>query len=320
MSKEYTNCLRGIFAVLVVVHHLYQYSGLFAGTYIGAILQLLGFVSVAMFFFFSGYGLMFSSEKNDYIEKFFRKRFIPLYCFYVFLIALYSIWTILVDKSIALGLVARSFAFGGTIVTNGWYLQATFVAYLIYLFVFKTFKSAKRRVTFFGVGILLYLFACVLIGYGITWYQTIPCMVLGMVFCYAKNGIDKLLNKYAWLIFITSGMLFAGCYLLSKIIAVKIMFDVLYSLFFVIAMIALAYILGNTALINNKFWALFGKYSLEIYVSHGLFLRFISLGYIKNVYVYILVVIVGTILSSLLLKKVYQTIIKLFEGGRSKVV
>ena len=287
MSKEYTNCMRGIFAILVVIHHLYQYSGLFRGTYIGVILQLFGFVSVAMFFFFSGYGLMLSADKKNYIEHFFRKRFLPLYCFYVFLIVLYSVWTIIIENSISFGKVIQSFFFGGTIVTNGWYLQATFVTYLLYYFVFRVFKSPKMRIIFFSIGILAYCVICRLLELGINWYQTIPCVVLGLIFMANKKKIDALFRKYSWIIFIMCSMLFAGCFVLSSVSKVDVIFDMLYSLFFVCAMITLSYMLSNTVIINNKLMTLVGKYSLEIYVAHGLFLRLIKLEFIKNVYIYI---------------------------------
>lgn len=313
MSKEYTNCLRGIFAILVVIHHLYQYSGLLRGTYIGVILQLFGFVSVAMFFFFSGYGLMLSDSKKDYIKHFFSKRFLPLYCFYVFLIILYSIWTLLLEKSVSPTLILQSFLFGRTIVTNGWYLQTTFVAYLLYLLVFKYCKSPKMKTLFFGVGISIYCVICILFDLGINWYQTMPCMVLGMVYCLRKIYIDKLLKKYAWLVFILFSIAFAISYVLSAISGINVIFDVLYSLFFVCAVVALSYILCNTSLIENNFTKLCGKYSLFIYVSHGLFLKLIKLGYIKNAYVYIFVVLVATIISSIILKKVYAKIVLLIE-------
>lgn len=313
MSKEYTNCLRGIFALLVVIHHLYQYSGLLRGTYIGVIFQLLGFISVAMFFFFSGYGLMLSNSKKDYINHFFSKRFLPLYCFYVFLIILYSLWTLLFEKSVSPILVLQSFFFGRTIVTNGWYLQTTFVAYLLYLLVFKYCKSPKMKILFFSVGIFVYCVICILFGLGINWYQTIPCIVLGMVYFLKKIYIDKLLKKYAWLVFILFGIVFAISFVLSAISGIKVIFDVLYSLFFVCAMVALSYILCNTSLIENNFTKLCGKYSLFIYVSHGLFLRLIKLEHIKNVYVYIFIVLVGTIISSVILKIVYTKIVLLLQ-------
>lgn len=313
MSKEYTACLRGIFALCVVAHHLYQHSGLFRGSYIGAILQLLGYVSVAVFFFFSGYGLMFSSQKENYLKGFLRKRFIPLYCFYVFLIVLYSIWTFIIKKSVLPKNIVQSFFFGGTIVTNGWYFQATFVMYLLFFLTFTIFKNKNTQLLFFSIGILFYCVACNLLNFSLTWYQTIPCAILGMLFCCKKPFIDELFKKYVWLIFIVSGVLFAGCYLLSSNTNIKIIFNVLYSLFFVCTTVSFAYILSNTWLVKNKITAFCGKYSLEIYATHGLFLPLFKLGYIKNVYVYILVVILGTLIASLLIKKVYLLITSLFK-------
>jgi len=313
MSKEYTNCLRGIFAILVVIHHLYQYSGLLHGTYIGKILQLCGFLSVAMFFFFSGYGLMFSSNKKNYIEQFFRKRFLPLYCFYVVLIILYSFWTLLLETAISPRKIVQSFFFGETIVTNGWYLQATFIVYLLYLFCFKIFKTNKARILSIGVAIFSYCVFCYLIDLGINWYQTVPCIVLGMVYCYKKNWIDTILGKRVWTIFVLSLMSFVVCVMLSELSRIDVVFDVLYSIFFVCATITLSYILYNTSIINNKLFALCGNYSLEIYVAHGFFLRLIQLKYIENKLMYILTVIICTIITSVVMKIIYAKIVSLFE-------
>lgn len=57
LSKENTKALKGIFAVFVLWHHLYQYSALITGTVIGIVFQAMGYLSVGMFFFLSGYGL-----------------------------------------------------------------------------------------------------------------------------------------------------------------------------------------------------------------------------------------------------------------------
>lgn len=306
MSKEYTNCLRGIFAILVVFHHLHQYTELLSGEYIGTILQTLGFLCVAMFFFFSGYGLMFSSDKENYINSFLKKRFVPLYLFYVILIILYGLWTLLLEKQLSFQRVVRSFLFGGTIVTNGWYMQATFIAYLLFYFCFKIFKKKQIKIASFGIAIIVYSVFCILFNLNIFWYQTIPCMLLGMVFCYKKNTIDVLLKRHSWLILILNAILFSGCFLLSILSNIDVIFNVLYTLFFVCFAITLSYILYNTPIIKNKFFELCGRYSLEIYVSHGFFLRLIKLKYIENKFLYIAVVIVGTVLVSIVMKIIYK--------------
>ena len=313
MSKEYTKCMRGILAILVVFHHLYQYSGLVSNRYIGLILQTTGSLCVAMFFFYSGYGLLLSSRSEKYIDTFLRKRFIPLYSFYVVLIILYTLWTLLLEKHVSLLAVLQSFFIGGTVVTNGWYLQATFFAYLMFYFCFKFFKKPIAQISSFGIVLFIYIILCICFGLDITWYQTIPCMVFGMIYCLQKNNIDVFFKKFSWLILGSSFILFSICFLLSKYSGVDVIFDILYSILFVCVGITLSYILCDTPLILNKFFDWAGKYSLEIYVSHGFFLRLIRLGYIENKLLYIVVVIVGTVLTSIIMGKLRTFIIMCFQ-------
>lgn len=302
LSKEYTRCLRGLFAILVVAHHLYQYSGLLKRTFIGEILTISGALSVAVFFFFSGYGLMLSSNKERYIQCFLRTRFFPLYCFYIVIVVLYSLWTLILGGTISLKQIAQSFLFGGTIVTNGWYLQATFVFYLLYWLIFSVFKSPKMQICLFGIAICFYFVFCFLLGLNIWWYQSVFSMVLGMVYCYQKKKIDALLGKCAWLILILTSALFIIFVMLSSVTALV---SVVYSLFFVCAVICFSYVSCDTPIINNSFFSLCGKYSLEIYVTHGFFLRLIRLHIIESKLLYVLVVIVGTVIMSAIMKKVY---------------
>ena len=85
-----------------------------------------------------------------------------------------------------------------------------------------------------------------------------------------------------------------------------------YPLVFVCIIITISYILCNTPIINNAFLAWCGKYSLEIYVSHGLFLKFISLKIINNLFISIPVVFIGTVVTSLFLRKLYTLIVDFF--------
>ncbi len=319
LSKEYTNCLRGIFSIVVLIHHLWQYTGLFIGTYIATILQLMGTLSVAMFFFMSGYGLMFSSQRKNYIDTFFVKRFLPLYCFHAFLAVFYAVWRYVLEGSFSPELFIQSFFFGGTIVINGWYLQTTFVIYLLYWFIFKSFKSIKTQLFAFTISIFCYCILCRVFDLSIIAYQSVPCVILGMIWCLKKDYIDKLLKKYAWAIFVLCGILFAACFVLSKS-EITVIFNVLYLLLFVCSMVSLSYILANTALIQNRFNSLLGDYSLEIYVTHGLFLKFITIYNIENIYVYICIVLVGTVLMSMIMKKIHMWIVSLFKKAPKKLI
>lgn len=319
LSREYTNCLRGIFAIVVVCHHLYQYIELFNGTRIGSMLEVSGSLAVSVFFFYSGYGLMLSSQKKDYIKNFFRNRFLPLYCFYVVLIIIYIGWTLLLEKSIMPQEILQSFFFGETIVSKGWYLQATFVLYLLYLFSFAIFKSSKMQITVFAITIVFYCAFCHFMGLNIWWYQSILSVILGMLWCCCKDKIDAILNKYSIVVFVLSLILFAAAYIICNMWTFVIL-KMIRGLLFVCVTVVFSYILCNTFIINNLFFNLCGKYSLEIYVSHGLFLRLIKLNIVNNKIVYVLVVIVGTVVTSLVLKIIYNKIVSLISKKKQPVL
>lgn len=305
LTKEHTNCVRGLFALCVVVHHLYQYSGLFHDSYVGTFLQLLGVLSVAAFFFLSGYGLMYSADRPGYMQGFLVKRFLPLYIFYALLIVMYSVWNWAWTGVISWQLILQSFFFGGTVVTNGWSLQATFVAYLLYWLIFRWIRSASVRLWSFTIGIAVYCVICRLMDLGINWYQTIPCMAFGMLYCYKKPMADMWLKRHSKLLLGVAVVLCGGCFVLSAKLDIPLLFHVLYCICFVCAVLALLYMLADTHCINNRFFALCGKYSLEIYVVHGLFLPLIKWQYIENVWLYVLVVLVGTALVSAAMKPVH---------------
>jgi hypothetical protein len=256
---------------------------------------------------------MLSSKRKGYVQGFFYNRFLPLYCFYIILIILYSFWTLLIKHTVSLKEIVQSFFFGGTIVRYGWYLQATFVLYLMYLFSFSIFKTAKTKMLTLALSIFVYCICCRLANLGVWWYQTIPCVVLGMVCCYMKEQIDALLNKHAWKIFIASFIVFATTYIISVLYLGEPLFGAIYLLFFVCTAVSFSYILCHTPIINNLFFALCGKYSLEIYVAHG----FVIALTINNKFILILTVFVGTILMSAILEKIYTGLVSfLFRNKR----
>ena len=73
-TKENSDCIKGVFAVFVILHHVYQESGVLHFGPVGIVLQALGYLSVATFFFISGYGLAASYiAKGDFYLKDFPK-------------------------------------------------------------------------------------------------------------------------------------------------------------------------------------------------------------------------------------------------------
>ena len=151
LSRENMDCLKGIFAVCVLIHHLFQYSGLFRRTILGSILQLLGSWSVAIFFFFSGYGLLVSYKKSgeNYIKKFFKNKIIPFYTIICLLIVIYLVENIILGKVVTTLQIIKSFSFGGTIIGNGWYLQVQLLLYVLFYIITYYIKFKDKTVSIY---------------------------------------------------------------------------------------------------------------------------------------------------------------------------
>lgn len=221
LSKKNTDALRGILAMVVLIHHLYEYAGFLEGTPVGLLLQVIGYLCVALFFFLSGYGLMFSvkSKGQDYIRSLPRKRILPLWCFYLFLIALYVAMNFIRVKlmgepfragtplfdpttgAVQWWLLLKSFlfGFGKTVVGNGWYFQVILIFYLAFWLIFTVFHSERDRWIGMTAFTLAYIAVCV--AAGIFWledqpntvYEAVPCFLLGMLWSSVR---PKLLEKY----------------------------------------------------------------------------------------------------------------------------
>lgn len=312
LSYDSTNCLKGIFAIFVLIHHLYQYSGLFKSSVIGLVFQALGYLSVGMFFFYTGYGMMVSKNKKGYVKLIGKKRILPLYLFYVFLIVFYAIWKSGLNYSFTFSDIIQSLLFGKTIVPLGWYFQVTFVIYLLLWMVFTVSKKNSECLIITGIALGVYCIICNRCGLASTWYESIFCVVLGMSWAAYKDRIDRLLDRRQWRLLLVFGSLFLVFLGGTKIlpffnIEIKMMSAVLFSIFITIA----TYVFPNN-MYNNFVTRPLGKYSLEIYVSQGFFLILRKGGriYIDNPLIFIVVVIMGTGIISLIMKLLYEQITK----------
>lgn len=312
LSYDSTNCLKGIFAIFVLLHHLYQYSGLLKNSAIGLAFQALGYLSVGMFFFYTGYGMMVSKNKLGYVKSIGKKRILPLYLFYVFLIILYAIWRLVLHCSVSPMEVLQSLLFGKTIVPLGWYFQVIFVVYLLLWLVFTVAKRDLECISVTGIALVIYCIICNKCGLASTWYESIFCVLLGMIWAAYKDMIDRALNKRKWGAFWVGGLLFSVFLVGTKIsplfnIEIKMISAVFFSAFVTFA----TYVFPST-IYNNIVIRILGKYSLEIYACQGIFLMLRKDGiiYIDNPYIFIVIVIVGTGIMSIIMKPLYVQINK----------
>lgn len=313
ITSDCSNCLKGIFAICVLIHHLYQHSGLLHQTVIGICLQALGYLSVACFFFLSGYGLYASymSKGKPYINSFLKRKIAPFYCLILLFTVIYLVKGLLLGQTFSIEILLKSLTFGGTIIVNGWYLQ---VQLLLYLFFFATFRMVKDRrlcITLVFGECLLFCICMSVLGYPSTWYEGVFAFPVGM-FWREKDHRTVTENRkksfyiIAWMVeFSLVCISFAGSYLVKNLIFALILKMVSAVCFAVFVATAI-----HLIKVENPVTRLLGKYSTEIYLIQGLFLTLFHSGIINlaNPYLYVLLVTVSVFAAAVALHPITRKI------------
>ena len=138
ISKENTAPVKGIFVMLIVVSHAFQHiepDGTLDLLY-QAFRSHLGQAVVAMFLFYSGFGIMESIRKKgyDYIRSIPSRRFANVFCRFCLILFLYLILQYaFFRRSFPLKHILLAFTGWTSLGNSNWYM---FVIFLCYWLVF----------------------------------------------------------------------------------------------------------------------------------------------------------------------------------------
>ena len=285
---------------------------------IGICFQAAGYLSVACFFFLSGYGLYASYQEKGiaYIKNFFKKTIVPFYCIILLFTVIYFGEEFLIGQTLTTEVLLKSFTFGGTVIKNGWYLQVQLLLYLFFFITFLTIKDGKQCIILIISECLLFCFFMYVLGYSSTWYESIFSFATGMIWReldlhYMKSPSNKTVFFVCALEFILVCFTFVGSYLIDNNIAMLIL--KMASAVFFVALIETAI---NLISVENRITRWLGKFSMEIYIVQGIFLTLFhsQLINITNQYIYILVVTVTTIGAAVLFHPVTRKIYSIARG------
>lgn len=330
ISKKQTNILKGLFAVCVLIHHLYQYTWVISGAVAAIILESLGYLSVSVFLFLSGYGLMVSKMKSgeDYLKSFLRNKVLVFYLQIVLVAILYILLFLAIKMPLSPKEVILSFIFGEGVIVNGWYLYCALYLYLLFFVTFRFFKKPLMQGVCFGIGLCIYYALCRFMGLSHLWYQCVLAFVIGMIYavlCYRIKTISVsrwiLVTCVTFIVFAASigAILMTAAFSLAGIL-LKIISSMSFSMLVVLLkpIIAVAF----------KPLGCLQRISLEIYISQGIFLVAVKQLFPfllaimpgeKIVYVYVTCVVLGTILFSILLNIVFGKISGLIKQKKNRI-
>jgi len=349
LSLSQSKALQGMCVLLIVFHHISQ------KIYVRQDLPQLithsldpfvnaGFLLTAVFFFFNGYGLYKSyTSKPGYLDHFLSKRLTaPLVAYYVTGLIFFALRLSLGEK---IGKKLIILYLSGLVHCSpySWYIVILILFYVVFYLVFKRAKDVRSATVIFSVIVLAYMILGLFIprnSYflrGEWWYNSVFMMPLGMILAgserkvisHVKRNYGKYLAVHLVLVFpvfklsesviqrfgyfndsIPYGTMCKAISLLSHMLCVYLF-------------IALILLVSMKIRIGNRVLAFLGKYTLEIYLIHGILVEVFDHDFVGiapsplpvlNPFLYILCVIIATFPVSLLLKKIENWVGGLFSN------
>lgn len=289
ISIDTCNCLKGLMAISVVLHHILQGRDIFILT---ELFRPFGSVAVGCFFFISGYGLYASySKKKSYLDGFLLKRFRKLIVPFIFVILLYHLINQESYKGIFSGLIVGNPDY---ILPYSWYIFCAILFYLAFYYIFKYISHEKIKIlSIFIFTLTLYIFLRFIIRWPGFWSGSLFLFPIGVTFKYIEKYFERILSLY---IIISS--LF-----ITILVVVLYLTDIKYIGIVEICFSSLAIILPFTILnISSKCLAFLGSISYEIYLVQGIIFYLLEKIGIDNNFYYAFMSVVFVIMLAYIVK------------------
>lgn len=285
LFSKYRTLLMGIATLSIFFFHftedrqIYQYG--FAGfvkfynTYIGS-------GGVDIFLMLSGLGLYYSWKKNPNYKEFIKKRLVRILLTY-FIIAIPAIIIrdiFILDKT---WINVISDLFFVSLLKHGnrwhWYIFFISVCYIIFPWLYDLIESKKKNVlieesllqivtSVTVLGVVLYYFANRYFGNLNIMFLRIPVFIFGIYLGKLAYNKERITNKWIFFVLLTIAVIPLRQF--DKILLIRYILGMIcISLVFIIVQVLENLEMkGITLKHMRKFIEFFGKYSLELYLTH----------------------------------------------------
>lgn len=320
-----TNALKGVFAIVVLFGHAFSLN---QASYLFCRFNNLGAYACAVFFFISGYGLMYQYKNNDnYLNTFLRKRFVSILIPAITGSVIYILFKSIFIEDFTFKMIVESSLKGHTpIIDNSWFIIELSLLYLAFYLFFKVKdlinKSFSNDVVTLMLATLTIIMVIVikLIGWGYNWYASILGFPLGLIIANNSETTIKLINKYSIKIIICSIAFIIGAtyyqILLNKISS-SFSNDVLETIIDIIAKLVFVMLIFSASSIftvKNKCIDFISKISYELYIIHGLLIIvFNQLIIIYNDLLKIVFILASSIIGAYVLNVIDKKIITIIN-------
>lgn len=279
LSMDQTNIMKGIFIVLIVVHHFtirLSDPGLLKP------FGLVGYLGVAGFFLFSGYGMMSSNlRKENYLKNYLISKLFRVY--FPIVLAFFIIGVIgnLLNyhENNFVDLIKKTFLLINPI--NGslnWFVTATLIFYLNFYVSFKLFSTKKAIISSFVLN-GCYVVVGLYLGLGLWWINTAFAYPLGILLAYKKDFVISALKKYYWFLLLLAGALFSISFVAQEVINMNRTIQLLLMTISVVAFSMLILTAMYKINFKTKTFAFLGMISYELFLIHSSFFELVFDGF-----------------------------------------
>lgn len=189
LCNKNMNFAKAIATIMIVVTHCVGYydEQKDATFYV---LNNIGFLGVGIFYFSSGYGLVYSnSHKENYLKTFWRKKLLNVFVPFWVVNVIYLLFAVFVEgNSYGVVDIAKYILGIELICPTLWYVRSVFVFYLLFWCSCKLIPNKKMQI------ILLFVLSSVL---NVFVRGVISLFIVGLIAAYIRaDRIGKLVDKY----------------------------------------------------------------------------------------------------------------------------
>lgn len=298
-KRNLTDSVKMIAAIAVVVYHLFTF---YMHHPAWAAESQFGSLSVSIFFFLSGYGLMcsYSLKGKKYLEGFcihrISKIIIPLLTAYIIYI---PILRLINHTGGIIEAIQRLFS-SNPLLPYSWYVTEITLLYLLFYLVMRFIPRYKLPAL--SLAIVFMLAGMLLAGLPHWWINASPCFIIGLWYYKYEHPIMNQMNKVKKQHFITLILLFLCTYGLDIVqdhIQILSRWRYTYASFYLVNILFILLVLYILQKVNfGKNIKVTQNCYYEIYLMQGtVFLLLDTM--IHNRLLFFILAIVSTIISSL---------------------
>lgn len=304
LVKEQTTAIKGIFAAIILLSHMKGYMHL-SGKWDAFYLMINSFIDqlmVAMFFFYSGYGVMEAwKRKPGYEKSFLKNRFFKVLLHFNCALILFALMNLILGIRHTPEAVLLCWTGWTSIGNSNWFIFDMLVFYLLTWVSMVICRNRKKRdyLHCLLTSILCFLFWVVMIkgGKESWWWNTIWCYPVGLWYSLFKKPIEQIGKKNSlWLPL----MIVAFCvFLILRYCGGAVLYDLCAVLFCLL-------IVGFTmkVKIGNPVLDWLGIHSFSIYILQRIpMILFYHFGWNENKWIFMLLTIPSVMLLAFVFEK-----------------